>query len=260
MAKLNGVKTVDMVNGEITKVAYDGAEYAKVETSDTLESAQVGDIIENKRKHSDITIGAFYEVVEAPPHIERCIRIFDDTGENHSRAINTANLFRKISADKPTLEQRVESLESDVATLKGEKKSEEKSVTIEFEGATYRKVYREAREGDVVIARKANGIVFRNNVPYKVVAVGESGPETKNYVVYRKLYNRTRETVDVYEPIEQAKYVPQEGDIVVITATGTHDFSIGDIVKIDEVVSHGSNPYRGKFADKRTPFVNYLYE
>ncbi len=31
MAKLNGVKTLDMVNGEITKVAYGGAEYVKAE-------------------------------------------------------------------------------------------------------------------------------------------------------------------------------------------------------------------------------------
>lgn len=32
MAKLTNVKTLDMMNGEITKVAYDGAEYAKVES------------------------------------------------------------------------------------------------------------------------------------------------------------------------------------------------------------------------------------
>lgn len=31
MAKLAGVKTLDMVNGEITKVAYNGAEYERVE-------------------------------------------------------------------------------------------------------------------------------------------------------------------------------------------------------------------------------------
>ncbi|MFB3900358.1 hypothetical protein ACES2D_12620 [Bacillus amyloliquefaciens] len=31
MAKLNGVKTLDMVNGEITKVAYGGVEYERVE-------------------------------------------------------------------------------------------------------------------------------------------------------------------------------------------------------------------------------------
>ncbi|MEC0478940.1 hypothetical protein [Bacillus licheniformis] len=32
MAKLAGVKTLDMVNGEITKVAYNGAEYVKTES------------------------------------------------------------------------------------------------------------------------------------------------------------------------------------------------------------------------------------
>lgn len=40
MAKLEGVKTLDMVNGEITKVAYNGAEYERVEGD-----AQEGDLV-----------------------------------------------------------------------------------------------------------------------------------------------------------------------------------------------------------------------
>ncbi|MFE7820553.1 hypothetical protein ACFU1R_20350 [Priestia megaterium] len=58
MAKLNGVKTLDMVNGEITKVEYDGAVYAKVEGD-----AKKGDIaLIVKEWCSTISNGEFFSV------------------------------------------------------------------------------------------------------------------------------------------------------------------------------------------------------
>lgn len=110
--------------------------------------------------------------------------------------------------------------------------------TIEFEGATYRKVEREARESDVVIIRNGTGEWFMDGVPYKVLqgilinSVHSSG----KMEVYKAAVNRTRETVDVYEPIEQAKYVPQEGDIVVIVKSehGSRN-GVGDIGKVSDV-------------------------
>lgn len=60
MAKLNGVKTLDMVNGEVTRVEYNGEVYAKVDGK-----AQVGDIAVLKEGHFvvDGEVGAFYEVL-----------------------------------------------------------------------------------------------------------------------------------------------------------------------------------------------------
>lgn len=112
--------------------------------------------------------------------------------------------------------------------------------TIEFEGATYRKVEREAREGDVVMFSEeiANNTTYvTGNKPYKVT-LNPKGRTVFNtdgvgtYGVYRddEEFNRTRETVDVYEPIEQVKYVPQEGDIVVVTAnTNNSANKVGDV-------------------------------
>jgi len=58
MAKLNGVKTLDMVNGEITKVEYDGAVYAKVEGDATK-----GDIVLIVKEWClTINNGEFYSV------------------------------------------------------------------------------------------------------------------------------------------------------------------------------------------------------
>lgn len=112
--------------------------------------------------------------------------------------------------------------------------------TIEFEGATYRKVDREARKGDVVIFtdETAYRYFITKNQPYKVIADGKFiDNDGDRMTIYRNDgdQNRTRETVDVYEPIEQAKYVPQEGDIVVITDDSASNHSLGDIGKITEV-------------------------
>lgn len=111
MAKLNGVKTVDMVNGEITKVAYEGAEYEKVEA--TRETAKVGDIFLATSERRDITVGAYYEVIydKHDHNMYSDINILDDVNDTHDSALQYGNFFRKISTSMPTLEQRVESLE-----------------------------------------------------------------------------------------------------------------------------------------------------
>lgn len=301
MAKLN-VEVLDMVSGEITKIAYDGTEYAKVD--DLVKSTE--DILLAIENGIDRTKGEFYRVIS----VGSMVRWEDNTSANGVGAEYIGDrfeVFRKISADKPTLEQRVENLESNVAALKGEKKSantfkigdsikvvrntaswgkkdragyhvggqgvvkvgaigEVTSVsgdfvtakftygdvngdsqrkkelrfdeielaeeTIEFEGSTYRKVEREAREGDVVIFK---GVEYQSSftedgVPYKVIA--ENTYVLEDGDVY-SISGWDDHSVDVYEPIEQAKYVPQEGDIVVITAnTSSHANSIGDIGKV----------------------------
>lgn len=58
MAALKGVKTLDMVDGEITKVAYEGTEYERVEGE-----AKVGDLVRlsDDARH-DVTPGGYYTV------------------------------------------------------------------------------------------------------------------------------------------------------------------------------------------------------
>jgi len=58
MAALNGVKTLDMVNGEITKVSYEGSEYERIEGE-----AKVGDLVRlTAEARYDVTPGGFYSV------------------------------------------------------------------------------------------------------------------------------------------------------------------------------------------------------
>ncbi|MEC1690312.1 hypothetical protein P9E05_02070 [Bacillus mojavensis] len=127
MAKLEGVKTLDMVNGEITKVAYGGAEYERVEGS-AEKFGNVGDLVLNGCVHCDLTVGAFYEIVIKEEYGGKTVR--DDVGDWHSDVLYDpwSVLFRKVAAGtNPSVEERVtkaegeiESLKSDVAALKGE--------------------------------------------------------------------------------------------------------------------------------------------
>ncbi|MED3230360.1 hypothetical protein [Bacillus velezensis] len=122
MAKLNGVKTLDMVNGEITKVAYGGAAYERVEGP-----AQIGDIVLiTTNDWTDAREGEFYKAVSVDSDGDAKIK--DDRGTIDSHFRRNYDLLRKVSASTgPSLEERVssaegeiESLKSDVAALKGE--------------------------------------------------------------------------------------------------------------------------------------------
>lgn len=122
MAKLAGVKTLDMVNGEITKVAYNGAEYERVEGP-----GQPGDIgLRISEPMTFVSLGHFYPVI-----YDSGLRYIDDDGDLMGVQPGTFSFFRKVSASQPSLEDRVstnekdiESLKSDVAALKGETKTE----------------------------------------------------------------------------------------------------------------------------------------
>ncbi|MED1527869.1 hypothetical protein [Bacillus pumilus] len=91
MAALKGVKTLNMVDGEITKVAYEGAEYERVEGG-----AKVGDLVRlsDDARH-DVTPGGFYTVRGV--RVAR-VRISDDVNEPHHWDEEYYDLFRK----KPT--------------------------------------------------------------------------------------------------------------------------------------------------------------
>ncbi|MCY7780036.1 hypothetical protein MOB41_16680 [Bacillus haynesii] len=130
MAKLHGVKTLDMVNGEITKVAYGGAEYERVEGV-PRSVGRAGDLVLNGHRHSDLKLDGFYRLVWDEDTSR--VSVLDEVGDLHGNALTDIDsvLFRKVTASQPALEDRVstnekdiESLKSDVAALKGEAKPE----------------------------------------------------------------------------------------------------------------------------------------
>ncbi|MCP9282995.1 hypothetical protein [Bacillus safensis] len=88
MAALKGVKTLDMVGGEITKVSYEGAEYERV-----VGDAKIGDIIRlTEEARHDVTPGGFYTVRGVRG---ARVQITDDVNEPHHWDEDYYDLFRK---------------------------------------------------------------------------------------------------------------------------------------------------------------------
>ncbi|MBU8597329.1 hypothetical protein KM908_14380 [Alkalihalobacillus clausii] len=152
MAKLSGVKIVDMTAGEVMKVAYEGAEYERAE-----HPIKETDLILNESDYSpDLSVGAFYKVILVDDDGD--VKFKDDTGDMRYRDDYDHDLipFRKVSAQGPTIEARVGKLESDVAALKGEQEAEEKPLAV----GDYAKVVPHNNDigfggspGDIVIIR-----------------------------------------------------------------------------------------------------------
>lgn len=121
MAKLEGVKTVDMVDGEITKISYDGAEYVKV--AHDFKDARTGDIFfyNGRNGYYEITIRKrdFYG-------IDHPVRFTEDDGTDNGymRSCPMHPLFRKIHAQStPTLAEvsdKVDAIEQRVSALEGD--------------------------------------------------------------------------------------------------------------------------------------------
>lgn len=295
MTKLQGVKVIEATGGEITKVAYAGAEYKLDANADY--KANKGDLVRiNEDYDRQIINGEFYEVVgidydgdalyRDEEGDERCAYVFDV----YRKIEEASELTTKFNVGDVvvTLEKcgwakdgqglmlagavgKVKAVEGDLLTVKFDKKQpkgaytkkadrknfvvktsevrlataeeaatiakKKKAEVIEFEGEQYRKVDRKAQAGDVVIFRKNTSSTVENGKPYKVTpANANSGGNltiSNGYPnLYHGHYGRTPETVDVYEKVE-AKYVPQEGDIVVVTANNTGSANnVGDIGKV----------------------------
>lgn len=121
----------------------------------------------------------------------------------------------ELISPKPTKNQRITALENEVAELKlivhelRGKKSIEPSTTntvediIEFEGKQYRKVDREAREGDVVMQDVEHSAWMEKGHFYRVLSEGKvflgKGVEA---LLYTGWNGRTVDTVNVYELIK----------------------------------------------------------
>ncbi|WP_207119817.1 hypothetical protein [Bacillus velezensis] len=227
MAKLAGVKTLDMVNGEITKVAYGGAEYVKTEGL-----PKENDLVMSEEGGYDITCGAFYKITEDADH-EEDVRFLDDVDDGRVRDADDYVLFRKVSASTdPSLEERVssaegeiESLKSDVAALKGE--------------AGYVRIDKsEAQEGDYIKFDEAPRSYLTAGEYYEIDYVDSHGdPQiTDDDGDEFDTYSLDHCEFEVYRKVSAASVEAERlkvGDYAkVVNATDYHRFTDGDIVEI----------------------------
>lgn len=242
MAKLEGVKTLDMVNGEITKVAYGGAEYERVEGK-----AKVGDMVLVKEAWGGQNVGEFFVVTYTKPGIIDQIVGMDGNTCEASSYKHRLKIFRKVSVStNPSLEERVssaegeiESLKSDVAALRGE--AEYKRIDAD-----------EAKVGDYVKYIDSDYLdicdySFTIGKLYEIKAVDEDGdfeheadngerlmacPDDEELEFYRKVDAASVEA----EPKPERLKV---GDYAKVVDLGENRIrfggSVGDIVKVADV-------------------------
>ncbi|WP_440097465.1 hypothetical protein [Bacillus paralicheniformis] len=225
MAKLEGVKTLDMVNGEITKVAYGGAEYVKTESP-----VQEGDIFLLTEGHSVIggDTGAFYLTVKdwdgdivIPTKYVGLATTVQKKGDGIA--------FRKVSAPQPSLEDRVSTnemdiaaLKSDVAALKGEAKTEYVRIAKS-----------EAKAGDFVKFDEAPFEYLTAGKFYEIEFVDDCGDP----IIYDDEgddFDTHGEVFEVYRKVSAAEPKPERlkvGDYAKVVGNES-----GHYVEIDEIV------------------------
>ncbi|WP_434599973.1 hypothetical protein [Bacillus sp. PM43] len=248
MAKLDGVKTLDMVNGEITKVAYGGAEYVKTEGL-----PKENDLVMSEEGGYDITCGAFYKITEDADH-EEDVRFLDDVDDGRVRDADDYVLFRKVSASTdPSLEERVssaegeiESLKSDVAALKGE--------------SEYKRIAKsEARAGDYVKFDEAPRSYLTAGEYYEIDYVDSHGdPQITDDDGDE--YDASNCDFEVYRKVSAASVEAERlkvGDYAkVVNATDYHRFTDGDIVEI--IGDRFGSPYNElarRLTDEKNQYV-----
>ena len=244
MAKLDGVKTLDMVNGEITKVAYGGAEYVKTDSP-----VQEGDIFLLTEGHLVIggDTGAFYMANKRPSGGVEIPTMYKG---NASAVQKNGNgiAFRKVAAaTNPSVEERVakaegeiDSLKSDVAALKGE--AEYKRIDAD-----------EAKVGDYVKYIDSDYLdicdySFTIGKLYEIKALDEDGdfeheadngerlmacPDDEELEFYRKVSATSVEAEPKPERLKVGDYAK------VVREEFGHLFDTDDII---ELIGAGNNP------------------
>jgi hypothetical protein len=132
--KLENVKILDMVNGEPTRVEYNGVIYEK-----TNGNAKSGDLVRavDDVCITDVTEGGFYEIYTD----EHGDLVFDDDiGDDRDYDVWTDELetFRKVpDQPQPDLVERIAELERRIAALEGREKADNEP---KFEVGDYVKV------------------------------------------------------------------------------------------------------------------------
>ncbi|WP_206427027.1 hypothetical protein [Bacillus velezensis] len=248
MAKLDGVKTLDMVNGEITKVAYGGAEYVKTDSP-----VQEGDLFLLTAGHEIISgeSGEFYLTEKyRNGNIVIPTRFLGNATATQSDGDGIA--FRKVAAAaNPSVEERVakaegeiEALKSDVAALKGEPE--------------YKRIDRsEARAGDFVkFDDPPSYLTDKEYYEIKEFAQGDpviiddDGDEYDTYSDEFEVYRKVSAASVEAERLKVGDYAK------VVNATDYHRFTDGDIVEI--IGDRFGSPYNElarRLTDEKNQYV-----
>jgi hypothetical protein len=225
LAKLENVKVIDMVNGEPTRVEYNGEIYEKAKGI-----AKSGDLVRvaDDVYITDVTEGGFYEIY-ADEHGD--LAFDDDIGDARDYDVWTDELetFRKVPAQpQHDLAERIAELERRIAALEGRGNGE-----VAEDQPKYRKVTdRDPRVGDYVKFDEAPRSYLTAGKYYEIVEIDVLGDP--------QIIDDDGDELDiggfefeVYEMVAEGAPKFEVGDYAKVLAKGFwRDIEVGSIVKI----------------------------
>ncbi|WP_081303497.1 hypothetical protein [Bacillus paralicheniformis] len=220
MAKLEGVKTLDMVNGEITKVSYDGVEYERVEGE-----GKPGDIgLRISEPTPFVSLGHFYPITYG-----RVLSYIDDDGDLLGVRQRTFSFFRKVAASQSSLEDRISTNEKDIESLK----SDVAALKVEAVPKYVRIDKSEAKAGDFVKFPNATSSYLTSDKYYEIYRVDGCG-DPQIYDDDGDSYDTCGKRFEVYRKVSAAEPKPERlkvGDYAKVVGNES-----GHYVEIDEIV------------------------
>lgn len=236
MAKLQNVTTIDMVNGEITAIKYDGAVYSKVDGRGKL-----GDVLLRVKRGipGQVSLGGYYEGHDNRYDDDLAIYYRDEEGDVVSASQDRFVVFRKAETSAPFAEMvvsRVEAVEQRMDAVEAKLAPEEETLKV----GDYAVITGKGDRGFFSSHRFKIGEVVR------IIRGGSYGDRKRaenlsgrtEWSVYNG-YMRKATEAEVAAATAPAK--PTTGDIVVITAnTNGSRNKVGDIGKVFLAKSTGA--------------------
>jgi hypothetical protein len=252
MAKLENVKILDMVNGEPTRVEYNGAIYVKTE-----DDAEAGDLVRVIAKDGIgyVTQGGFYEIYL--DEVDELTFVDDDGDERPYEYYDTEfETFRKVSETKASadlaerlaeLERRLEALEERMKPMTSAKEvSQARRLTV----GDYAKVVANdtghlAKVGDIIKIVEDE----RDDHPYRCENL--NGEDVWWFKEHELVPATDEEVAQAKAEVRWAKIgrKPGEfkkGDIVRVIDKGTSTLQVGEIGELGEAGVDGSFRVNGR--------------
>lgn len=257
MAKLDGVITLDMQDGEITKIAHYGVEYTKV--AHDFKDAQTGDIFFRSGK------GYYVVTIQKRDYfgIPHPVRFTNDAGSNdgYMRECNAHPVYRKLAqpAEELTSGDRVRvsglslfgsDADGEIGTFISVDSDGDHDVIFDGGRGFLYKRSQLTKVSDIRSTELTDGTRVKalRSGEFRSIKAGEIGRITKTSVDYGyadpynirvksgiKIDYFRPQDLEAHVPVKVAPPKPTVGDIVVITGNTNYSRNkVGDIGKIVE--------------------------
>lgn len=231
MAKLENVKVIDMIDGKVARIQYNGKVYERV-----IDEASAGDLVlvENEgvaEAIEGVEAGAFYELYEEDEYGDLVFADDDDDERVYSSWSDELVLFRAIETADKDIEKRVAELERRLAAI--EQGDKDKRITVgDYAKVVAKESGHGANIGDIVIIKQDD----HDDQPYNCESLNGINV---GWFFESELVKATD------EEINEAKRKIAENSKWAKIGREPGEFKVGDIVRVKNGDIGGLSGYNG---------------